>query len=46
MAGTGFVVLYRWRLKPGLEQSFVDGWYAVAEHFPEVILEVAADYWV
>jgi hypothetical protein len=101
MTGPGFVVLYRWRLKPGLEQSFVDGWSsvtqsllargsrgsrlhhgsddiwyayaqwpsadarrtafdeplddaqaetrmddAVAEHFPPVILEVAADYWV
>ena len=24
--GPGFVVLYRWRLREGMEQSFVDAW--------------------
>ena len=26
--GPGFVVIYRWRLHPGKEQSFVDAWSA------------------
>ena len=28
METPGFVVLYRWRLKPGREQDFVEGWSA------------------
>jgi heme-degrading monooxygenase HmoA len=29
--GPGFVVLYRWRLHPGTEQSFIDAWCRVSE---------------
>ena len=29
--GPGFVVLYRWRLHPGKEDSFVDAWCRVSE---------------
>ena len=29
--GPGFVVLYRWRLHPGSEESFVDAWSRVSE---------------
>lgn len=29
--GPGFVVLYRWRLHPGLEASFVDAWSRITE---------------
>jgi hypothetical protein len=29
--GPGFVVLYRWRLRPGTEASFVDAWTRVSE---------------
>lgn len=31
MGGPGFVVLYRWRLKPGREQEFIDAWSTVTE---------------
>jgi quinol monooxygenase YgiN len=30
-ARVGFVVLYRWRIKPSHEQDFVDGWRRYAE---------------
>ena len=29
--GPGFVVLYRWRLNPGSEASFVDAWSKVSD---------------
>jgi len=29
--GTGFVVLYRWRLHPGCEESFVQAWSRVSD---------------
>jgi hypothetical protein len=29
--GPGFVVLYRWRLHPGLETSFVEAWSRITE---------------
>ena len=29
--GPGFVVLYRWRLNPGSEASFVDAWSNVSD---------------
>ena len=29
--GPGFVVLYRWRLHPGLESSFVEAWSSITE---------------
>jgi hypothetical protein len=29
--GPGFVVLYRWRLRPGLEPSFVEAWSRVTD---------------
>jgi len=29
--GPGFVVLYRWKLRPGLESSFVEAWSRVTE---------------
>lgn len=28
---SGFAVLYRWRLHPGLEDSFAEAWYRVSE---------------
>lgn len=31
MSAPGFVVLYRWALKPGHEQQFQDAWSAVTE---------------
>jgi heme-degrading monooxygenase HmoA len=30
--GPGFVVLYRWRLHPDKEHSFVEAWSAVTRH--------------
>src|SRR5688500_5054421 len=30
--GPGFVVLYRWRLHPGSEASFVEAWSRISEH--------------
>jgi len=30
-AGPGFAVLYRWRLHPGAEQSFIAAWSRVSE---------------
>jgi heme-degrading monooxygenase HmoA len=30
-AGPGFVVLYRWRLHPGLEQQFIAAWTRVSK---------------
>jgi heme-degrading monooxygenase HmoA len=30
--GPGFVVVYRWRLHPGKEHSFVEAWSAVTKH--------------
>ena len=29
--GPGFVVLYRWRLHPGMEASFIDAWSTITE---------------
>jgi heme-degrading monooxygenase HmoA len=29
--GPGFAVLYRWRLHPGLEESFIEAWSRVSE---------------
>ena len=33
--GPGFAVLYRWRLHPGSETSFVDAWTKVSELLKE-----------
>ena len=33
--GPGFVVLYRWRLHPGLESSFVEAWSRITESLRE-----------
>ena len=33
--GPGFAVLYRWRLHPGSESSFVDAWVRVSEVLKE-----------
>lgn len=30
-----FVVLYRWRLKPGMEQQFSENWSSVTAYFLE-----------
>jgi len=30
-SGPGFAVLYRWRLHPGSEQSFVEAWSRISE---------------
>lgn len=30
--GPGFAVLYRWRLHPGSEASFVEAWSRLSEH--------------
>lgn len=29
--GPGFVVLYRWRLHPGMESSFIEAWSRLSE---------------
>ena len=29
--GPGFAILYRWRLHPGMESSFVDAWSRISE---------------
>lgn len=31
--GPGFVVLYRWRLKPGLESQFIAAWARITQRF-------------
>lgn len=28
-----FTVIYRWRVKPELEQQFVESWSAITEHY-------------
>lgn len=28
-----FIFLYRWRIKSGLEQDFVDGWAEITEYY-------------
>jgi len=28
-----FIVLYRWRLKQGMEQQFIENWSAVTQHY-------------
>ena len=30
--GPGFVVVYRWKLHPGKEHSFIEAWSAVTQH--------------
>ena len=30
-----FVVLYRWRLKPGMERQFAENWSAITSHYVE-----------
>lgn len=28
-----FIVLYRWRLKPGMERQFTENWSAITQHY-------------
>jgi len=28
-----FVVMYRWRLKPGLEEQFIEGWSEITDYY-------------
>ncbi|MDI1450090.1 antibiotic biosynthesis monooxygenase [Polyangium sp. 6x1] len=33
--GPGFVVLYRWRLHPGMEEAFIEAWSRITAHYRE-----------
>lgn len=30
-----FIVLYKWRIKPGMERQFVENWSSITAHYAE-----------